>query len=254
MLSKDRISHITSLHHKKFRDEHKQFLAEGEKLVNELMASKFHVHSLYATNEWRQSAAAHLNKISVPVTEVSEKEMKKISTLATPPGVLAVVERPAEKLTGAPWEDQLVLALDNIQDPGNMGTIIRIADWFGIRHIICSENTVGCYNPKVVQSSMGSIFRVEINTCDLKNILEGIKKNTPVYAALVNGKNVYTEKLKNKGVLLLGNESKGISEALLPYTTHHIRIPSWPEESTSAESLNVAAAAAILCSEFRRIR
>ena len=239
-LSKNKIKWIRSLHHKKTRDELGFFIVEGEKMVNEaLIYAENFIELLAYTNDFR-----HEN-LSVESYEISAKELDQISLLTTPNKVLAVIRK---KKTNSPiQQDNLILALDGIQDPGNLGTIMRIADWYGISDIICSKNTVDWYNPKVVQASMGAIFRVHMHSLELENWLSDCKLN--IYGALLEGSNIYKETLQETGVLLLGNEGNGISKELLPLISHPISIPRFG----GAESLNVSAAAAILVSEFKRI-
>src|SRR2546428_1522440 len=251
MISKSQISFIRSLQNKKFREEHGNFIVEGTKMVFELLQSGYIVKSLFLTEN-------HLNQIKTAVklpkyTEihiVSETELQKISQLQTANEVLAIVEIPGSYQDGMldplSLTDKWTIMLDNVQDPGNMGTIIRIADWFAIDTIICSINTVDLYNPKVVQSTMGSLFRVTVVKMDLQDFLPKI--NVPIYGALLEGENVYQQNLSKSGVLLMGNESKGISTELKKFITNQVMIPRFGQ----AESLNVGIATAILCSEIRR--
>ena len=238
-LSKNKIKWIRSLHQKKTRDELGFFIVEGEKMVNEaLIYAKDFIELLVYTNEFNFEA------ISCESYEITAKELNQISLLTTPNKVLAVVRK--IKTNSAIQKDNLIIALDGIQDPGNLGTIMRIADWYGISDIICSKTTVDWYNPKVVQSSMGAIFRVNMHTVELRDWLMNCELN--IYGALLEGKNIYQETLPEKGVLVLGNEGNGISQELLPLITDAISIPRFG----GAESLNVSVAAAILVSEFKR--
>lgn len=240
MISKNNIKLIHALQKKKFREETGQFIAEGEKLVTEAIrwnASSI-VH-LYYTSEF------HLEfpkDISISATLISEKELKQLSSLQTPNKALAIVRKPEYKNE----KHNFYIALDGIQDPGNMGTIMRLADWFGVHEIICSEDTVDCYNPKVVQATMGAIFRVRVRYSDLRTELD--KSELPIYGALLNGENVYGKELKPEGILLLGNEGKGISKELIEIIDIPLTIPKYG----NAESLNVSTAGAILLSEFFR--
>lgn len=248
MLSKNTIQFIRSLHQKKYRQETGLFIVEGTKITNELLNSTLKIKSVYATNKWSKT------NYKIGAIEITEDELKKISTLTTPNEVLAVVEIPQYTLNIKKFKNSLSLVLNDVQDPGNMGTIIRIADWFGIDAIICSENSVNAFNPKVVQATMGSICRVKIYYVDLVKFLELQIANCKlqVFGAMLEGKNIYQEKLSSEGFIILGNESKGISKELLPFITDKIKIPSFAHNNTSAESLNVATAAAVICSEFRR--
>ncbi len=240
MLSKAQIKKIKLLHQKKYRDEEGLFIAEGPKIVQELLNSDFIAKEVLATNEFTP------NRAGVKVENITEKELSEISVLTTPNQVLGVFETVKPKLNLAVLKQELVLVLDDIRDPGNLGTIIRIADWFGIHHILCSQTCVDVFNPKVVQATMGSIARVHVCYSDLVPVL---KELGPVYAAVLDGKNIYSESLSSKGVILIGNESHGISEKLLKLVTEKIAIPNF---SGQAESLNAAIASAVICSEFRR--
>jgi TrmH family RNA methyltransferase len=247
MLSKNQVKFIRSLNVKKFRDKEGYFIAEGEKIVFELLNSQFKTHSVYHTSEWSQT-----KKQSGNFFEVSDAELKKISLLETPNKVIAIASIPKVIPELKKLADDLTLMLDDIQDPGNLGTILRTADWFGIKNIICSNETVDAFNPKVVQSSMGSLFRINIFYADLKEMLSKIKSELklPIYGAFLNENNLSKEKLNIKSVLLIGNESKGISKQLEAYVNKKISIPSGSLQS--AESLNAAVATSILCYEFRR--
>ncbi len=242
MLTKLKIKYIQSLGHKKFRDEEGVFIAEGPKLVAELLqACPDRITGLYALPEWI-GQHAHAGPAAV---EVQPHELEKITQLATPNQVLAVVKQ-FDPPASAPVRGQLVLALDTIQDPGNLGTIIRIADWFGIRQIVCSRDCADCYNPKVVQSTMGSISRVGILYTDLEKWLSG-EGQPVIYAAALEGQDVNAVGHVKEGVLVIGNESKGISPQVFEKVTHRITIPRIGQ----AESLNAAVATGILLSHIR---
>lgn len=238
MISKNEAKYIQSLYHKKTRYEEKLFVVEGVKMVEELLASAFITRKIYATAKWK-----HNHKIDC--IEITEDELAKISNLQTPNEVLAIVEMP-ERNIHQNICDNFCIALDNIQDPGNLGTIIRLADWFGIKHIIASEETVDCYNPKVVQSTMGSIMRVEVFYTNLESFFSNNKPD--VFGALLNGKSMYDFSPVQKGVLLIGNESKGISTELISFIKHPISIP----RKGNAESLNAAVATGIILSQLLR--
>lgn len=240
MITANQKKFVKSLAQKKFRTEHNCFVVEGVKLVDELLQSDFEVISLYAISDWIEKNP------SVEATQVSSKDLAIMSSFKTANEVLAVVKQ--QKHYTIDYSDHLTIALDNLQDPGNLGTIIRTADWFGIKTIVCSADTVDVYNPKVIQATMGSLFRVNVLYVSL---LEFFKENgsLSVYGALLDGENVYQKTLTKKGsVLLMGNESKGISDSLLPFVTDKILIPKIGE----AESLNVSTATAILCAEFSK--
>ena len=240
MLSINQKKFVSSLKQKKVRTERNLFIVEGVKLVDELLSSDYEVSEIYATTNWMEQNAG------IECSEVSERELKAISSLITPNEVLAVVHQKAPQLSDV--SSQLNIVLDKIQDPGNFGTIIRTADWFGIQNIICSEETVDLYNPKVLQATMGSFFRMNIVYTKLADFFLKNPKLS-VYGALLDGDNVYQKELNSKGaVLLMGNESKGISDELKPFITEKVLIPNFGK----AESLNVAIATAVLCSEFKR--
>lgn len=238
-LSKNKIKWIRSLHSKKTRDELDVYLVEGEKMVKEAMLfSRDSIELILHTKDFL------LQDESIESFEISETELSLISTLKSPNKAFAILKK--NKIDFINTENKLIIALDGIQDPGNMGTILRIADWFGINDIICSISTVDCYNPKVVQASMGAIFRVNIHYIDLANWI--INSQLPIYGAILNGENVYLKKLETKAVLLMGNEGNGISESLIPLITVPISIPRFG----NAESLNVSIATGIIVSEFFR--
>jgi TrmH family RNA methyltransferase len=245
MLSKTHAKYIQSLHHKKFRDEEGFFIAEGGKVVLELLRSgKFLCKELFALADWLQDNEINIRKSYSGAFEIiTEIELEKISALSTPNHVLAVFY----KAVKAPFEikGKISLMLDTIQDPGNLGTIIRNADWFGISTIICSEGTADIYNPKVVQSTMGSLGRVDIYYMDLHEVLQ--QYNTiKVYATALDGKDVATIKGIKEGIIIIGNESKGISPSLLELAGEKITIP----KKGNAESLNAAVAAGIILSHI----
>jgi len=242
MISQAQIKLIRSLHLKKNREEMNLFIAEGKKIADELLdCDNIEVVHIYASGNYFEDT---------PYTKVTEEEMKKISALTTPPNILALCRIPAENATIPDLKNELVLVLDDIRDPGNMGSIIRIADWFGIGYIFCTSECVDAYNPKAVQASMGSIARVKIDYKNLRTLLQESKDNhIPVYGAKLDGVNLLKEKLSTNGLLIIGNESNGISQELSRYITNAIKIPSF---DGGAESLNAAMATAILCAEFRR--
>lgn len=237
---------------KKFRDEHAQFVAEGVKMAEDLLNSDMQVAYVYATQEWLSENHPLLEKKKIEFVEIKENELKRISSLMTPNQVLCVVAVPANDLSKYFPAGKLTLVLDGISDPGNLGTILRTADWFGIRQVVCSEHCVEAYNPKVVQATMGSIFRVNVYQANLLLWLSQLPKSLPVYGALLDGENVYEMKPGKEGIIIIGNESKGISGELLPYITRRISIPADPTPGRRAESLNAAVAAGIICAEFRK--
>lgn len=246
MISKALLKQISSYKQKKFRDEDNVFVVEGEKCVDELMKSDFEIINLFATNEWFLKNKKYSDKF----VEVSEKELERMSNLTTPDKVLAVVkqkESQKPELRGA-----LTLALDSISNPGNLGTIIRLAAWFGIKDIICTKDTVECYNPKVVQATMGAIFHINIVYTDLAMYINTIDKSFPIYSTVLEGgKNIYKEKLSKEGLIIIGNESRGISDKVKVKVNRPLTIPSFAENK-EVESLNASIAAAIILSEFKR--
>lgn len=254
MLSRQQISHITSLRIKKFRQEYREFIAEGEKLVLELLQVNYGVVSVYAASEWLVRHRGLLLSHDVKSFETSGQEMARISSLSSPSPVLAVVKIPDHREISSlqPADsNSLILLLDEIRDPGNLGTMIRIADWFGINTVFCSESSVDLYNPKVIQATMGSVARVRVMYTSLLHLLERNDGVLPVFGALLQGQNIYETDLKNRGLILIGNEARGISAELLPFITHRLLIPS-RSACDHAESLNASVACAIVCSEFRR--
>lgn len=238
MLSKNELKYIQSLCQKKQRSAERLFLAEGVKLAGELLEAGYPVKNIYALEEWK-APVTH-----VPITRIAPFELEKISSLQKPNQVLLIAEQ--QEPAGEPeLKNHFILALDGIQDPGNLGTIIRIADWFGIDQIIASKDTAELYNPKVIQSTMGSFPRVKVWYRNLETILQ--KKQVPVYGALLNGESMYNTASPKEGILVIGNESKGIRETILPFIHHAITIP----RIGKAESLNAAVATGILLSQLK---
>ena len=247
MISKNKIKYIRSLELKKNRNKEGKFVAEGFKVVDDLLALQ-PADLFVATQEWLHGK--HFAD-QTEVIEVTEEELKKVSFLQHPQQVLAVF-RQATSGDYSINTSELSLALDGVQDPGNLGTIIRIADWFGITHIYCSQDTADVYNPKVVQATMGSIARVKVEYGNLLALVESLPADVPVYGTLLDGDNIYQQTLENRGLIVMGNEGKGISPALAKKVNRRLLIPNFPEGRATADSLNVAIATAITCSEFRR--
>ena len=248
MISKAQIKSINALKQKKKRDEQGLFIAEGVKVVNEILNSGIRVRQIISSRNFQ----LNIFNYEIEVLRIRESELKKISSLSTPNEVLAVCEIPKYELRMEQLKGKLSLVLDTIQDPGNLGTIVRIADWFGIEHIICSEDTVDVYNPKVIQATMGSIARVKVHYSDLGIVLSKAKETIPgikIYGAALDGKNIYENGSLGDGLLIMGNESKGISEPVLQHVTDRILIPNY---GGGAESLNVAIATAVIAAEFKR--
>lgn len=249
MLSNAQIKLIRSLEQKKYRNQHALYVAEGEKIIAEILHSKIVFEKLFVTENWKAKNQDLYEQFQSKIQIVTESELNKISFLQTPNEVLALIPLQYPNIKSFKLSKAIVLALDTIQDPGNLGTIIRIADWFGISSIICSENCVDVYNPKVIQSTMGAFLRVKIYYTQLHNFLKEQKKNgISVYGALLNGEIIYNADLSKTGIVLMGNESKGISEELKLLIDKPIYIPKFG----GAESLNVSVATGIICSEFFR--
>jgi len=254
MITKNQIKHINSLKSNKFRKTHNEFIVEGIKLVDEILNSNFEISSLYATANWIEENESNL-PVNIEITEINEKELKSISGLTTPNEVLAIVKIPENDINTNTIYQDLILVLDKIRDPGNLGTMIRTADWFGIKNIICSNDTVDLYNPKVIQSTMGSVARVKVHYTDLEKFLKEIPEDFPVYGTFLEGENFYKSKFPSKAIIVIGNESNGISDKIAQLITNRIFIPPFSSnQKQTAESLNASIATALVCSEFRRIR
>lgn len=245
MLSQADIKLINSLKQTKARRKTGFFLVEGPKMVSELLNyPDFEIQFIAGSKKWLDSQSTEND---FPLKEISEKALQKLSNFSTANEVLAVVKVPKYQ-DFKTNNDSLYLVLDNIQDPGNLGTIVRTAEWFGINEIICSADTVDCFNPKVVQATMGSLFRVKCYYEDLPSFLK--EQQIPIYGTLLNGKNIYQEQLSKSGFIVIGNESKGISMEVQNLITNPIFIPG--SSQSKAESLNASIASAIVCAEFRR--
>jgi len=242
MISKNLVKYIHQLEQKKYRKREGLFVAEGTKVVGDLL--KYHrPKALFATDGWKAP-------VGISYTKVSEDELLRISFQQHPQQVIGLFPIPSQKAT-IDFYGKLVLALDGVQDPGNLGTIIRIADWFGIGTIICSEDTADAWNPKVIQATMGSIARVNIIYANLLDMLETLPPDFPVYGTLLDGENIYSQPLSEEGLIIMGNEGNGISDAVRAKINKRLLIPDFHHGET-ADSLNVAIATAITCSEFRR--
>lgn len=237
MLSKNQVKLIQKLHHKKYRNELNLFIVEGKKSINEFLQAGYTPQLLIATEAFTASVPQHL------ITPVSKDELRKVSTLQNPDEGLAVFEQPKHK---GILQEGVIVALDNVQDPGNLGTIIRLCDWFGVETLICNTQTVDCYNPKVVQASMGSLTRVAVHYLDLAAFLT--TANLPVYTMDLEGENLYTATFPKDCILILGNEANGISSEVRALSNEVITIPRFSQHQRT-ESLNVAMAGAIILSE-----
>jgi TrmH family RNA methyltransferase len=249
MLSKALQKRIASLENKKQRRESGLFVAEGSKTVLDLIAAGIVPEKVIATVNWL--AENRLNA-GIEVIEVELEEMKRISFQQTPQGVMGIFRQPQYDTDTTIPQRELCLALDNVQDPGNLGTIIRIADWFGIENIFCSTGTADIYNPKTIQATMGAIGRVKVHYVDLPEMLASLKGKAPIYGTFLDGEVVYTKKLEKHGVIVMGNEGNGIGDECSRHITEKLLIPSYPEGRATSESLNVSVATAIICNEFRR--
>lgn len=249
MLSKNDIKNIKSLEQKKFRDEKRLFVAEGHKLVGELLGV-FRCPLLAATDEWIRS---HSKIPAERIETVTPDELKRASLLRSPQDVLAVFCIPDDHKTMlSAASHSLVLALDDVQDPGNLGTIVRIADWFGIKDVFCSKGTADIFNPKSVQATMGAIARVRLHYINLAKEITELPAQVHVYGAFLEGETIYDSNLSDNGVIIMGNEGNGISKEVGKSVNRKLYIPNWPSGAVTSESLNVAIATAIVCSEFRR--
>ncbi len=247
MLSKATIKYINSLQLKKFRQQYNKFTAEGHKIVIEVLKNAEIIpDKIFCTKEWAEDNRSLLKKYAAKVVIVTYNELKKISALQTPNHVLVVLSRFNHEPNQTIVQNDLSLVLETIQDPGNFGTILRTADWFGIQHIFCSRDCVDLYNSKVIQASMGAFLRVKVIYDDLSSIIEK-NENIPVYGAMLGGQNLFKMKIAPKGLIVIGNEGKGISKKTEELLTHQIEIPS----NGKTESLNAAIATAIICAVFR---
>ena len=246
-MTKNDVKEIQALKQSKGRKERGIFAVEGNKLVEELLKSNFKVNNIFVTETWVEKNSVFAKKI-VDYEIVTSKQMEQISNFVTPPGIFATAMMPKYKIEPKDTDNQLVLLLDGINDPGNLGTIIRTADWFGIKKIVISEDTCDPWQPKVIQSTMGSIFRMQIVETDVVKFLKEV--NAPVFGALMQGKNVYHTHINNKGVVIIGSESHGIRENVMPFVSCPINIPR--AESSQTESLNASVAAGIIISEIFR--
>ncbi len=248
MISKAKAKWIKSLELRKKRAEDNVFVAEGPKLVGELL-SRFQPVYICALPQWAEDNRRYIAP-EVQCDTVSQEELERASLQRHPQSVIAVFPITVEPIPEGLAEKELCLALDGIQDPGNLGTILRIADWFGIRHVICSHDTADVYNPKAVQATMGALARVDVHYTDLKEFVS--QCNAPVYGTLLDGKNIYQEEITATGVIVMGNEGNGISADLQQFVNKRLYIPNYPIGNDTTESLNVAVATGIVCAEFRR--
>ena len=254
MISKAKIKYLNSLAHKKFRDADNVFIAEGERLVDDLL-NCFEPKIVATNTDWIAQNRARLSNSQCEIIEVTDEEMRRITQLSTPSPVFCVFRRDeVATLDEVRKNGGLVLALDRVQDPGNIGTIIRTADWFGVIYILCSHETADIYNPKVIQSTMGAIGRVDVIYCDLVEVLASLKQEGwSVNGTFLDGGNIYQSELRNeKSVVVMGNEGNGISDEVKKLVNNRLLIPSYPAGEITSESMNVAIATAIVLAEYRR--
>ena len=252
MLSKQVTKIVQNLEKKKFREKYNLFKTEGEKLVDELLHSSLKIHTIIGSPDW---IAAHQSLLSgIPVHEADEREMHGISNFQSLPEVIALAEIPRYTFQEPEICRSLSLVLNGIQDPGNLGTILRVADWFGIRHVFCDRDCAGAYNSKTVQASMGAVFRVKSFYTDLSVLLKQFrgKGNFPIFGTFLDGENIYRAPLARQGFIVMGNEGKGISAEMEALTDCKLTIPNFANTPESTESLNVGVATGIILSEFKR--
>lgn len=243
-MTKAEIQLIRALQDKRTRTEEGLFVAEGEKLIGEIRASKLRIRKIFCLEALFEGAE---------VEYVSAKEMERLSLLKTPSKAVALVEIPRYELRAKQLKNKLVLALDEVQNPGNLGTIIRLADWFGITDIVCSRDSADCFNPKVVQATMGALARVHLHYTPLPDLLCKLKEQgIPLYGTFLDGEDLYTKSLTANGLIIMGNEGNGISTEVATFVNERLFIPNFPVGEPTSESLNVATATAIICAEFRR--
>lgn len=248
MITKARIKLIKSLEQRKQRNLQHLFVAEGPKLVDELLATMQPYYIAALPEWWTQNRP--LVKSACEQDTITPEELQRASLLRTPQQVIALFPIPDYKFDTSIAQHELCLALDGVQDPGNIGTILRIADWFGIHNVICSEDTVDVYNPKAVQATMGALARVKVHYTDLAALFR--QCNAPIYGTLLDGDNIYEQELGRDGFIVMGNEGNGLSQTIREMVTHKLLIPNYPIGAKTTESLNVAIATSIVCSEFRR--
>jgi RNA methyltransferase, TrmH family len=249
MLSQNKIKYLTALQSKKFRQKYNIFLAEGDKIGLEIIKNdKIKIEEIFALPGWIEKNMEFLKPFRDRLIEITEAELKKISCLTTPNQVLISAHIPDFEIDKTLINSDLSLYLDGIQDPGNMGTILRTADWFGIKNVFCSDTCVDIFNPKVIQASMGAFLRVKSQEIDLQEL---ISEDLPVYGALLEGNNIFETDFSKRGIIVIGSEGKGISDTILPLLTHKIKIPAY---GNGAESLNAAVATGIICAVFRNVK
>ncbi len=247
MISKNKIKLFNSLKLRKYRKKHGLFIAEGQKIIKDLILSGLKVEYIISEENNLKE-----NTSQAEFIQSTQNEIKNISSLKTPSDSIAIFEIPKYEINYKKITNELVLFCDNIQNPGNLGTIIRTADWFGIKNIICTEDTVDVYNLKVVQASMGAIGRVKVHYINAENFFNKLNNGVVVYGTFLEGENIYETSLSKNGIIIIGNEGSGISEEVEKYISKKIHIPNYSESESKSESLNASIATAIVCAEFRR--
>ncbi len=254
MISKNKIKLIRFLGARKYREQQGLFVAEGDKIVADLLhAGGWEIRHIFAKKEWIRKMTTEERERVAEITEISFDELRRISYMKTPHNVLALVALPKWQMPVIPPAGELSLALENIQDPGNLGTIIRTANWFGIRHIYCSAGSVDVFNPKVVQASMGAFIHTAVHYTGLEELIAGaVAARLPVYGTFLEGSPLYDSPLTDDGLIVFGNESKGISPSLEKMIPEKIFIPPYPDSENVTNSLNISSSTAIICAEFRR--
>ncbi len=251
MVSKQVTKIVQNLEKKKFREKYNLFKTEGEKLVSELLRSPFGINTIIALPEWLERHSGL--PAGAMIYEATEREMQAVSNFPSPPSVIALAEMPAYPCDFDTLTRGITLALNGIQDPGNLGTILRVADWFGIRDLLCDADCASPYNPKCVQASMGAIFRVRAHSVPLPDAIRRLRDaGMPVYGTFLDGENIYTASLPAHGIIVMGNEGKGIAPGIEALTDHRLTIPAFVGEEPAGESLNVGVATGIVLSEFKR--
>ncbi len=253
MLTNAQVKHIRSLQQKKFRFEHREYLIQGDKIVLDAIQSPTSPKLIVASETWVNSHEQQLKNFSVEIA--NERQLQQMSSLKNAASVVAIMPMHDDYVDLKLLSEDLVIALDFVQDPGNLGTILRIADWYGVRHVLCSLDTVDYTNPKVIQSTMGAFLRVEVHYVDLQQTIADLQAHYPgfpIIGSFMDGENMLNQKPMPRGMLIMGNEGHGISKVLEDACKHRIAIPSYPVENQSMESLNVAVATAILVSELRK--
>jgi TrmH family RNA methyltransferase len=257
MISQSQIKLLRALHRKKQRDRHRIYLAEGEKLITEFSGAGYgaghRIEQIFATGDWIEAHGTLLESFAGRIVQVTPAEMKKISTMVTPPGAPAMITMPPSQPSFDTLRHDPALVFESIRDPGNLGTIIRTADWFGFRQLVCTPDSVDLFNPKVVQSTMGAITRVQVHYMEIGELLARKEiQEKPVYGTFLQGENIYSTRWEKAPLILFGNESKGLSGSYDRYIGKRLCIPSHQDGRVGSESLNVASSVAVVCSEYRR--